>query len=391
MKRIPKLIVGLALFLSLSTGAGIVIGTADDMSTAAAQETTSSALFVSSDTDSSDTDTDSTDTSSSDVEGAYAEGVIDIVLGDTTTISGEGATLDGNTVNITAAGVYSISGTLADGQINVDAKGKVYLEFDGVNITSSSGPALLITDAKKVTLTLVEGTTNSLTDTAGDSAFDAALFTNDTLIINGAGTLIVNGNNNEGISSDDDIIINAGTIKVTAIDDGLNAHDDITVTGGDVYILAGGDGFDSNGTVSISGGTLISLGSTAGGDGGLDAIGALTITGGIVIAGGNTIAAPSDDSTQASIYVSTGSTQAAGTVVTVTRDGEEILTYTPDKEFQNVLISSSDLIADASYDVYVGTSTTAISVSAATVPAGAGAMDAPGAAGGAGASAAGRP
>ena len=192
-------------------------------------------------------------------------------------------------MHITAAGVYSISGTLTDGCIDVDAKGKVYLEFDGVEITSSSGPALIITDAKKVTLTLVDGTTSYLTDAAADNEYDAALFTNDTLIINGAGTLVVTGNNNEGISSDDDIIINAGTVEVTAVDDGLNAHDDITITGGDVYIHAGGDGLDSNGTINISGGTLISLGSTAGGDGGLDAVGALTITGGFVVAGGNSI------------------------------------------------------------------------------------------------------
>jgi hypothetical protein len=69
----------------------------------------------------------------------------------------------------------------------------------------------------------------------------------------------------------------------------------------------------------------------------------------------------------------------------VTRDGEEILTFTPDKEYQNVLISSSDLIVGATYDVYVGTSTTAISVTAAITPAGAGSMGATGGAGGAGA------
>jgi hypothetical protein len=378
MKRRNKLVIGLALVLSLTASAGVMIATTDEVATAAAQETTSSVSSATS-------DTGSTDVSSSDAEGAYADGVVEIVLGDTIAVSNEGATVDGSTVNITAAGVYSISGTLADGQINVDAKGKVYLEFDGVDVTSSSGPALMIADAKKVTLTLVGGTTNSLTDSAGDSEYDAALFTNDTLIINGAGTLIVNGNNNEGISSDDDLIINAGTVQVTAVDDGLNAHDDITITGGDVYILAGGDGLDSNGTINISGGTLVSLGSTAGGDGGLDAIGALTITGGTVIAGGNSIAAPSSDSTQASIYVSTGSTQPAGTVVTVTRDGEEILTYKADKEFQNLLVSSNDLIMDVTYDVYVGTNDTAISVTGAAAPGGAVAIEAPGAVGGAGA------
>ena len=251
MRKTTKLFVGLALLLSITSLSGVLIATAQNPAGASTQETDSSAA--------------STATLQ------YAEGVIEIALGDTISVSGEGATVDGTTVHITAAGVYSVSGTLADGRIEVDAKGKVYLEFDGVDVTSSSGPALTITDAKKVTLTLVDGTTNYLTDAAADNEYDAALFTNDTLIINGAGTLIVTGNNNEGISSDDDIIVNAGTVEVTAVDDGLNAHDDITITGGHVYIHAGGDGLDSNGTINISGGTLISLGSTAGGDGGLDA------------------------------------------------------------------------------------------------------------------------
>jgi Carbohydrate-binding domain-containing protein Cthe_2159 len=370
MKRTTKVFLVIAVVLALSGFAAAMIATTSNVAAAIGQEMTSSSVL---------------DTTSVESEGEYAEGVIEIVLGDTITISGEGATTDGNTVNITAAGVYSITGTLTDGQIDVNAKGKVYLEFDGVDITSSAGPALCITDAKKVTLTLVDGTTNLLTDAKCDNVNDAALFTNDTLIINGSGTLVVTGNNNEGISSDDDIIINSGTIKVTAVDDGLNAHDDITINDGDVYVVAGGDGLDSNGTVNINGGTLVSYGSTAIGDGGLDAIGIFTITGGTVIAGGNTVAAPGGDSSQCSIYVATGSVQAAGATIRVERDGEDILTITPDEEYQSLLISSDELVKDVTYQVYVGDTTSALSVTAATTPAGSGSMGAPAGEAGAGA------
>jgi hypothetical protein len=359
VKRTTKLLIGLALLLSLTTLAGVLVATTQNVASATQEATPSNASVA----------------TSADAGRAYAEGVIDIVLGDAIKVSGEGATVEGTTVKITAAGIYSISGILTDGQIDVNAKGKVYLEFNGVDITNSSGPALMITDAKKVTLTLVEGTTNSLTDADSGNDNDAALFTNDTLVINGKGTLLVTGNNNEGISSDDDLIINSGTIKVTAVDDGLNAHDDITINSGDVYLLAGGDGLDSNGTVHINGGTLVSFGGTSVGDGGIDARGAFTITDGTVIAGGNSTAAPDNGSTRCSIYVATGSTQAAGTVISVTRDGKDILTFTPDKEYQNVFISSSDLIEDAAYQVYVGSNSTAISVSAAIAPAGAGSAD----------------
>jgi endonuclease YncB( thermonuclease family) len=319
----------LALILMLAVLAGVLVVATRDEASAAARQTSAPASGA----------------AFSESEVQYAEGVVDIVLGDTITVSGEGATVEGTTVSIGAAGVYCLSGTLADGQIVVDAKGKVYLEFNGVDVTSSSGPALLITDAKKATLTLVEGTSNSLTDSAGTSEYDAALYTNDTLIINGRGSLAVTGNSNEGISSDDDIIVNAGTVVVTAVDDGLNAHDDITITGGDVYVRAGGDGLDSNGTINITGGT--------------------------VIASGNSIAAPSHKSTQASVYVSTGSTQAAGTSFSIVLDGEEIVAFTPDMAYQNLFVSSDDLLADMAYDVYVGSSSVPISAIAAIVPAGA--------------------
>jgi hypothetical protein len=345
----------LALILMLAVLAGVLVVATRDEASAAARQTSAPASGA----------------AFSESEVQYAEGVVDIVLGDTITVSGEGATVEGTTVSIGAAGVYCLSGTLADGQIVVDAKGKVYLEFNGVDVTSSSGPALLITDAKKATLTLVEGTSNSLTDSAGTSEYDAALYTNDTLIINGRGSLAVTGNSNEGISSDDDIIVNAGTVVVTAVDDGLNAHDDITITGGDVYVRAGGDGLDSNGTINITGGTVVALAGDVAGDGGLDAVGDVNITGGTVIASGNSIAAPSHKSTQASVYVSTGSTQAAGTSFSIVLDGEEIVAFTPDMAYQNLFVSSDDLLADMAYDVYVGSSSVPISAIAAIVPAGA--------------------
>lgn len=124
-------------------------------------------------------------------------------------------------------------------------------------------------------------------------------------------------------------------------------------------------------TITISGGTLVTLGSNARGDGGLDAMGALKVTGGSVVACGDSTAAPSSDSTQPSVYVATGSVQPAGTVVTVTRDGEEILTITPDQEFQNVLVSSSRLITGAVYQVYLNSTGAAVSVTAAITPDGA--------------------
>jgi hypothetical protein len=59
-----------------------------------------------------------------------------------------------------------------------------------------------------------------------------------------------------------------------------------------------------------------------------------------VITEGNTMAAPAGESTQCSMYVVTGSTHPACTVITVARDDNEILGYTPDKQYQNLLIGT---------------------------------------------------
>ncbi|QWU17886.1 carbohydrate-binding domain-containing protein [Paenibacillus sophorae] len=277
-----------------------------------------------------------------------------IALGDPINVSGTGAAVDDSTVNITAGGNYILSGSLTDGQVNINTKERVNLILSGISITNSSGPALLVTDAKEVTITLTPGTTNSLSDDGSTDENDAALFTNDTLVINGEGALVVTGSNNEGISSDDDIIVNGGSIKVTAPDDGINAHDDITINGGYVNVIADGDGIDSNGTVNINGGTVISQGSAVMGDGGIDAAGSFAITGGTVIASGNSLAAPDSDSTQASLFVKTGSTWDAGTLLHIEQSGSEIVTFAPAQSYRTLFYSSNQLDLGTDYQVFIG-------------------------------------
>ena len=277
-----------------------------------------------------------------------------ILLGDEISISGQGAETDGENVYITAGGTYSFSGELKDGQIDINTTEKVKIILDGAYISNSSGPALMVTDAKKVTLILEEGTSNYLGDEQNNSEYDAALFTNDTLVIKGEGTLVINGNNWEGISSDDDII-ESGTLRIIAQDDGLNAHDDITIEGGYVYILAGGDGIDSNGTIHISGGMVISLGSTAGGDGGIDSVNVFKITGGTLIATGNTSAAPVSDSSQYSLYFKNDTILPEGTLFYIEDpQGNEILTFAPERSYLSVLHSSAELTADTEYQICLG-------------------------------------
>jgi hypothetical protein len=290
---------------------------------------------------------------SSATEDAYAEGVVDIDLSDLASLDVDGITARDGTLTIEAAGVYSLTGSYS-GQIVVDAKGKVYLELNGMAVTSDSGPALWIKDASKVTLVLTDGTANSLADTDTGNSDGAALSSNDSLYVTGTGSLTVIGANSDAISCDDDIVINNGLIAITAAGDGLAANDDITINGGDISVTARGDGLDSNGTVHVNGGSLVAFGGTSQGEGGIDARGDFVITGGTVIAGGTLLAALGDDSRQTSVYVTSSTVQAGGTTVSLDRDGEEVFSYTPGVAYQNLLISSGDLVSGVTYQAYLG-------------------------------------
>ncbi|MFC2045828.1 carbohydrate-binding domain-containing protein [Chloroflexota bacterium] len=123
--------------------------------------------------------------------------------GDSITLDGDGVIVDGNQLAITSAGIYSISGTLNDGQIIVktDDQETVNLILKGVDITCSTSSAIYIKNADKTVITLADGTENFVTDSDSyivegsvieDSESiepNAAIFSKDDLIINGSGSL----------------------------------------------------------------------------------------------------------------------------------------------------------------------------------------------------------
>ncbi len=205
-----------------------------------------------------------------------------ITLGDPITVTGSGVAVSGSTATITAAGTYYATGTLSNGMIVVDTAGDVELILDGVTINHTSGPAINVVSAGKLSLVLVAGTTNTLFDGASytDTSLKAALFSNDTLEISGSGTLAITGRYKHGIASDDDLIIKGGTINiVSAVTDGFHANDNITVSGGTIRtIQVGSDGFESEGDMVVSGGTF-TLAVT---DDGMISADTLTINGGTI-------------------------------------------------------------------------------------------------------------
>jgi hypothetical protein len=223
--------------------------------------------------------------------------------GDTITLDGRGARVDGNTVTITSGGMYSISGTLNDGQIIVNTQDErtVKLVLNGADIACSTSSPIYVINAEKTVITLADGTENYITD--GDSYVfedaeadepNATVFSKDDLTINGDGSLIVNSNYNNGIQSKDDLKITGGNITVNAVNDSIKGRDSIAIRGGNITLNAGGDGMQSTnnedagrGYISIENGTI----NITAGEDGIQAETRLIISGGdiTISSGGGSI------------------------------------------------------------------------------------------------------
>lgn len=220
--------------------------------------------------------------------------------GNTIEVNGAGAVVDGSTLAILSGGTYVLSGTLNDGQILIRAEEghTVRLVLNGVQITNTSSAPIYVQKADKVIITLADGSRNIVTDGSvyQDQNHDepnAAIFSKDDLTINGSGLLQVNAHFNDGIRSQDNLVVTGGTLVVNAVNDALRGRDSVSIAGGDFTITAGGDGIQSNndedadkGWIAVDGGTF---NITADQDG-LQAETTLTVTGGdlnVVTGGGS--------------------------------------------------------------------------------------------------------
>ncbi|MED1350750.1 carbohydrate-binding domain-containing protein, partial [Bacillus paranthracis] len=154
--------------------------------------------------------------------------------GASASVDGDGAAVgEGGSVGITAAGTYVLSGKLNDGQVTIDAPdATVHVVLNGVELNDNDNSPFYIVEAGKVIVTLAEGTTNKLSDgtkyvyaDASADEPDAALFSKADLIINGTGSLAVEGNYNDGIKSKDDLLLVSGNIQVKSVDDGWVGKD----------------------------------------------------------------------------------------------------------------------------------------------------------------------
>lgn len=307
MNKIKKILV-VILAVMVMTFSFAACGSSTSSSTSSASSKTTSSSSDASDTTVKGLVT--VDYSSRDQDASYDES------------SATKVTLSDESYTITKEGTYIFTGTLKDGQIIVDAAdtAKVQIVLNGVTVTSSDGPAIYVKSADKVFLTLADGTTNTISDSSSYASTYtsanqpwAAIFSKCDLTINGSGSLVVNGNYQNGIVSKDDLKICGGTIKVTAVKNGIKGTDSVGILKGTITVNAKHDGIkssntkDGKGYVSINGGKVTITGVSSQG---VQASNVFQITAGtlkitssnegvqaaqLLVAGGTTTITSSDD------------------------------------------------------------------------------------------------
>ena len=177
------------------------------------------------------------------------------------------------------------------------------------------------------------------------------------------------------------VYFKGGTLNLVASDDGLNATAPSTtasggmggmdatvdagiyISGGELKIDASGDGLDSNGNIEVTGGTTYVSGPTNNGNGGMDYNGSATVEGGtIIVTGSSGMAQNFTSGSQGVALVNVGS-QNAGTKLTLKdSSGNELATFTPNKGYETVVISTKGMEVGQTYTLDAGSSSTTITL-----------------------------
>ena len=209
--------------------------------------------------------------------------------------------------------------------------------------------------------------------------------------IKAAGELILKGGKYSLDSADDTIHSNAnitisdGEFTLASGDDGIHADSATTISGGTIDITESYEGIEGL-SIDITGGETYVSGPTNDGNSALDYNGTGTVTGGIFIAAGSSGMAENfgDSSTQGVMMVTVNS-QAAGSADSLSdSSGNELVSWTPEKEYTSVIISCPEITTGQEYTLTTGSDTTQITMDSIVYGSGSGMGGNPGNGGGPG-------
>lgn len=345
----------------------------------AADSTTASG--ASSDTDSEAASSTSSDTDSTSTKGIKSDGAL-YVNGGTFTINSADDAFHSNSDVTINDGTYTISsgddGMHADSALLVNG-GTItvtesYEGLEGLNITINDGKIEIT--ASDDGMNAAGGNDASGFGGRGGDGFkgmqapDAAQRPDDTSDNTSDNTQKPNDTSDTAQTTGNITVAaqKSDSASDTAQDTDAASEDEMwmVINGGYVHVLAGGDGLDSNGDLTINGGEVYVDGPSDNGNSAIDygEKSSFYINGGTVVAVGSSGMAEdvSSESKQQAAFVKLDSQADAGDVILKDADGNEIISYTAQKKYDCVIISTAALKAGKTYTLSASGSESEVSL-----------------------------
>ena len=206
----------------------------------------------------------------------------------TATVTGQGASFSDQTLTITQAGTYVLTGSGKNIKLVVEAADtdQVHLVFQNLTL-EGEGTLLQINKAYEVVISLAEGSQNTLTESqaSDDEKVKATIHSQVPLTLNGTGSLTLTALTKNALEVEDDLKVLGGTYTVKAANHGFKVEGALDIEAATLTIEAGKDGLhaEHDETTELANVTLnptqLSIAAT---EDGVDAGNELTIKGGTI-------------------------------------------------------------------------------------------------------------
>jgi len=206
----------------------------------------------------------------------------------TATVTGQGASFSDQTLTISQAGTYVLTGSGKNLKLVVEAADtdQVYLVFQNLTL-EGEGTLLQVNKAHEVVISLAEGSQNALTENqaSDDKKVKATIHSQVPLTLNGTGSLTLTALTKNALEVEDDLKVLGGTYTVKAANHGFKAEGALAIEVATLTIEAGKDGLHAEhdetterANISLNP-TQLSIAAT---EDGVDAGNELTIKGGTI-------------------------------------------------------------------------------------------------------------
>ncbi len=203
-----------------------------------------------------------------DLDASYNEAdCTKINLNDLSSLNSDAVTYSSSKITITKAGSYLITGSFNGSiEVNTEDKGTVRLILNNASISANDSAAIKVSSAKKVLITLPDGTSNSIKDSSSrsddESDYSAAFYSKADLVFNGNGSLKIDASYKNGLKTGDQLKIVSGNFEINSKEDALIGKELVGIKNGNFTINTGQDGIKSTYDKDTSKGNIVLLNGT---------------------------------------------------------------------------------------------------------------------------------